>query len=128
MKALLPMEMESRALINDFDVYLDARTKLTKAERDAKEAAFLKRSKAIIDNANAISRPKIAELQTFYNAWLAYQVNYDGMLNAGVKGDVTTMSAHLDKFEELDKAWRVAVNNMLIKYGLGASELGWPKD
>lgn len=128
MKALLPQEMESRAIDKEFDAYLDARDKLTKAQRDAKEAEFQKRATAIITNASLISRPNIPELRTFFDAWLAYQINYDAMLAAGIKGDVASMGVIIDKFPSLDKAWRAAVNQMLIKYSLGASEVGWPKD
>lgn len=128
MKALLPQEMESRALDKDFDAYLDARDKLTKAQRDAKEAEFQKRATAIVTKSAALSRPNIPELKTFFDAWLAYQVNYDAMLAAGIKGDVATMGALIDKFAGLDKAWRAAVNQMLIKYSLTVTDIGWPKD
>jgi hypothetical protein len=128
MKALLPQEMDSRVLDKEFDAYLDARDKLTKAQRDTKEADMQKRAKAIISNANAISRPNIPELKAFYDPWLAFQVNFDDMLTALYKGDVTTAGKLIDKFEGLDAAWRAAVNKMLVKYSLTVTDVGWPKD
>jgi hypothetical protein len=126
MKALLPMEMESRALDKDFDAYLDS--KLSKTEQAVKEADLQKRAKAIVTNANSIKRPDIPEVNSFYNKWLAYQINFDAMLTAFSKGDKATLSDIIDKFPALDKDWREAANVMLVKYNLRTGDIGWPKD